>query len=117
MDNNQNYNVPENGEGSMPELEKKNLYKVIASFETAEDTRTEKEYQFKKPSISSYDRYVKTLSKSPTKAGRTFVIDNVVEEQKEKLLSDLEQFPAIAITISDKLLSMLGLGDATLIKL
>ena len=117
MDTNQNYNAPTCDEGVMTQAEKQNLYKVTVSFETAEDTRAEKEYQFKKPSVSSYDRYVKTLSKSPTKASRTFVIDNVVETQKDKLLGDLEQFPAIAITISDKLLSMLGLGDATLIKL
>lgn len=105
MDNNENYTA------------NKSLYKVTVGFETAEDTRTEKEYQFTQPSVSSYDRYVKNLSKSPTKASRAFVIDNVVEEQKEKLLADLELYPAMAITISDKLLSMLGLGDATLIKL
>lgn len=92
-------------------------YKVAVSFETSEDVRTEKEYTFHKPKVGSYDRYVRTLSKSPTKASRVFVMDNVVESQKAKLTADLEQYPAIAITISDKLLSMLGLGDATLTKL
>lgn len=99
------------------ETEGESLYKVAVGFETSEDVRTEKEYTFSKPKVGSYDRYVRALSKSPTKASRTFVMDNVVESQKSTLTEDLEQFPAIAITISDKLLSMLGLGDATLTKL
>lgn len=93
------------------------MYKVVVGFDVTEDVRTEKTYHFKKPNVSSYDRYIKSMSKGPTKASRAFVMDNIEDKQKEQLISDLEQYPAMAITISDKLLSMLGMGDATLTKL
>ncbi|MGN0710494.1 MAG: hypothetical protein ACI4LO_01945 [Anaerovoracaceae bacterium] len=96
--------------------EKKN-FEVSVTFQEDDDMTTEKSYCFKKPTIASYDRYIKNLSKSPTKAGRTFVLDNVEDNMREQLKKDLDDYPAIAITIADKLLGMLGLGDASLKKL
>ena len=65
---------------------------------------------FKKPPVSSYDRYVKTTSQSPTKALKAFVMDNIVEEQEAEIAAALEEYPALALNIGEKLLSMLGLS-------
>lgn len=82
------------------------------------DDETEEEFTFlfHKPKPASYDRYVKTISSSVTKASKSFVFDNIVEEQKAELKETVEEYPAMTISLADKLLRMLGLADATSVK-
>ena len=82
------------------------------------DDETEEEFSFlfRKPKPASYDRYVKTISSSVTKASKSFVFDNIVEEQKEELKKTVEEYPAMTISLADKLLRMLGLADTTSVK-
>lgn len=86
------------------------LYTIGVNIEIDDSTTERKEYLFKKPSTFSYDRYIKTMSNSATKASKDFVLDNVVDEQCDQLRADLEEYPAMAVTFSDKLFAMLGLG-------
>ena len=72
---------------------------------------------FKKPVTASYDRYVKSTSQSPTKALKAFVLDNIIEEQTDKLAADLEEYPALSLSIGEKLLNMLGLSKDINLKL
>lgn len=94
------------------------IYGVSATISPDDDTTVSVEYIFKRPSVASYDRYVKTASNGMTKALQQFILDSVTDEYEDKLKSDLEEYPALAITIGEKLLAMMGLSkDINLKKL
>lgn len=65
---------------------------------------------------ASYERYVKLSSNSAVKALKTFVMDNICEEQYKKLGDALEEYPAMCISLGEKLLNMLGLSKDTAVK-
>lgn len=47
-----------------------------------------------------YDRYVKTAAKvGITKASKVFMLDAVVDEDKERLTADMEEYPGVSISI------------------
>ena len=89
------------------------VYAVGATLTPDDYTEIEKVYYFKKPSIASYDRYVKTASNGMTKALKAFMFDSIIEENKELLTTDLEEYPALAISVGEKLLAMMGLAKDT----
>lgn len=92
------------------------IYTVITTVQVDDDTEEEFSYLFRKPKPASYDRYVKTISNSVTKASKSFVFDNIIEEQRDELKKTVEEYPAITISLADKLLRMLGLADTTSVK-
>lgn len=92
------------------------IYTVTTTVQVDDDTEEEFSYLFRKPKPASYDRYVKTISNSVTKASKSFVFDNIIEEQKDELKKTVEEYPAITISLVDKLLRMLGLADTTSVK-
>lgn len=107
---------------SVEELKKKysgngeKVYTINTSVMIDDDMEEEFTFLFKKPKTASYDRYVKMLSNSATKASRTFSMDNIIPEQREELTDTLDEYPAMSISLSDKLLRMLGLADSTSVK-
>ena len=82
------------------------VYRVGATIDVDDETEKTVEYFFKKPSTGSYDRYVKTTAQGATKALKTFLFDNVTEESKAALEADLEEYPALALSIGEKLLGI-----------
>lgn len=92
------------------------IYTVTTTVQVDDDTEEEFSYLFRKPRPASYDRYVKTISNSVTKASKSFVFDNIIEEQRDELKKTVEEYPAITISLADKLLRMLGLADTTSVK-
>lgn len=92
------------------------IYTVTTTVQVDDDTEEEFSYLFRKPKPASYDRYVKTISNSVTKASKSFVFDNIIEEQRDDLKKTVEEYPAITISLADKLLRMLGLADTTSVK-
>lgn len=92
------------------------LYSVKIALHPDDETEVVLAYEFNKPKVASYDRYVKRMSQSVTRAGKRFVLDNIIPEQEGKLLADLEEYPALAIKLSEKLLGMLGLSDEVSVK-
>lgn len=92
------------------------IYTVTTTVQVDDDTEEEFSYLFRKPKPASYDRYVKTISNSMTKASKSFVFDNIIEEQRDELKKTVEEYPAITISLADKLLRMLGLADTTSVK-
>lgn len=74
-------------------------------------------YIFKKPNTASYDRYIKSTAQSPTKAMKMLLIDNIVDEQMTKLEADLEEYPALALSLAEKLLAMMGLSKEVNLKM
>ena len=57
------------------------------------------------------------VAQGATKALKTFLFDNVVAESEADLEADLEEFPALALSIGEKLLGMLGLSKQTNLKM
>jgi hypothetical protein len=92
------------------------VYRVAATIEVDDETEKAVEYFFKRPSTASYDRYVKTTAQGATKALKTFLYDNITEESRATFEADLEEFPALALSIGEKLLGMLGLSKQTNLK-
>ena len=92
------------------------IYTVTTTVQVDDDTDEEFTYLFRKPKPASYDRYVKTISNSVTKASKSFVFDNIIDEQRDQLKQTVEEYPAITISLADKLLRMLGLADTTSVK-
>ncbi|WP_270815168.1 DUF6848 family protein [Hungatella effluvii] len=85
-------------------------YSVTAVLTPDDETEVVKEYHFKKPTAPSYDRYIKTAGSGMSRALKNFMFDCVLEDSREALTQDLEEYPALAISIGEKLLSMLGLA-------
>lgn len=96
-----------------------NVYSVSMTVPVDDTRETELSYYFKRPSVPSYDRYIKDAAKSGiTKASKVFMLDCVVEEDRERLIADMEMNPGVAITIGNKLTEIMGLtGTANLTKL
>ena len=93
------------------------VYKVGITVPVDDDESKEFSYYFKRPSVPSYDRYIKTASKlGITKASKAFMLDAVVDEDKERLTADMEEYPGVAITIGNKLTELLGLTDGVNLK-
>lgn len=92
------------------------IYEVTTTVQVDDETEEQFSFLFHKPKPASYDRYVKTMSNSVTKASKSFVFDNIVDEQKEILKETVEEYPAMTISLADKLLRMLGLADTTSVK-
>ncbi len=93
------------------------VYKIGATIEVDDENEKTVEYFFKRPSTGSYDRYVKTTAQGATKSLKTLLFDNVTEESRAALEADLEEFPALALSIGEKLLGLLGLSKQTNLKL
>lgn len=114
--------VPPEREEKMRRLRQKyeeidgKVYEVVMSIQEDDENETEFDFIFRKPGVPSYDRYVKTSGTSGTKALRTFVLDNICEEQRAELKETLEEYPAMAISLGEKLLNMLGLSKDTTVK-
>jgi len=97
---------------------KARVYEVTVTLMPDDNSEVTKKYNFNKPEMASYDRYIKSAASSPTRALRTFVSDNIVPEDAARLAADFEEFPALALGIGEKLLNMLGLAkEVNLIKL
>lgn len=76
------------------------------------------EYRFNRPAIASYDRYVKTMSKiGISQASKAFLLDAVIDADKDQLTADLAEYPGAALSMADKLTELLGLTNANLTKL
>lgn len=68
-------------------------------------------FYFRKPSVASFNRYLKTASKNMATSTTTFVLDNIVEEQRESFTKECEKYPGLGLGLGQKLLSAIGLGD------
>lgn len=117
-------NVEEDREGTFEDLCEAykakglqgHMYIVTTNLSQDDDMDRTLEFLFKEPKAASYDRYVKTASVSSSKAMRTFVLDNICPEQKNGLEKLLGEYPAMGISLGEKLLYMLGLSKTTTVR-
>lgn len=93
------------------------VYRVGLTVPIDDDETKEFSYYFKRPSVPSYDRYIKTASQvGMTKASKAFMLDAVVDEDKERLTADMEEYPGVALTVGGKLTELLGLTNTANLK-
>ena len=93
------------------------VYQVRVTVPLDDESEQTFSYFFKRPSVPSYDRYIKTAAKiGMTKASKAFMLDAVVDEDKDRLTADMEEFPGVAITIGNKHSELLGLTDGVNLK-
>ena len=94
------------------------VFRVSCSVREDEDSDAlEFGYYFKRPSVPSYDRYLKGVQQfGMTRASKTFLLDCVVDEDKDPLTSEMEEYPGVALTIAGKLTEILGLTNAVNLK-
>ena len=93
------------------------LYRVGMTVPVDDENEMEYVYRVKRPSVPSYDRYIKSASQSGiTKASKVFMLDAVIDEDRDKLTKDMEENPGIAITIGNKLTEILGLTNTANLK-
>ncbi len=92
------------------------IYEIETSIQEDDENETTLDFIFRKPGTPSYDRYVKTSGTSGSKALKVFVTDNICEEQRDELKAAMEEYPALAISLGEKLLNMLGLSKDTTVK-
>lgn len=76
------------------------VYTVVTTVQVDDETEDEFTFLFKKPKAASYDRYVKTMSNSVTKASKSFAFDNIIDEQRDMLKETVEEYPAITISLT-----------------
>lgn len=117
--NNEVNATPEIRKLSEGELKEKygKLYRVGITVPVDDEEEREFSYHFKRPTVASYDRYVKTAAKTGiTKASKVFMLDAVVDEERERLIADMEEYPGVSITIGNKLTEILGLTDGVNLK-
>lgn len=90
----------------------KEAYEISAVVDEDDETEGRKlTYYFKKPSVASFNRYLKSAGKNMAAATTAFVLDNIVEEQLELFKKECEIYPGLALNFGQKLLSAIGLGD------
>lgn len=93
------------------------VYRVGITIPIDDEETREFGYYFKRPSVPSYDRYIKTASQiGMTKASKAFMLDAVVDEDKGRLEADMEEYPGVALTIGGKLTELLGLTNTANLK-
>lgn len=90
------------------------VYVVGVTVPVDDLNQKEYSYRFKRPSAQSYDRFISTMSKvGTTKASKAFMLDAVIDEDKDRLMDDMEENPGMAISMGNKLTEILGLTDKT----
>jgi len=104
------------GEAALKEKYGK-VYRVGMTVPVDDTEEQEYAYYFKRPSVPSYDRYLKSASQiGITKASKAFMLDAVVDEDRNRLTADMEENPGIAITVGGKLTEVLGLVNTANLK-
>ena len=88
------------------------VYEVVVTVDEDDEHEGRKlRFLFKSPSAVSFNRYIKTVSKNMISASAAFLKDNIITEQASSLEKECGEYPALALNISQKLLSVLGFGD------
>lgn len=68
-------------------------------------------FYFRRPSVASFNRYLKTAGKNMVASTTDFVMDNIVDGQRDVFQKECEKYPGLALGLGQKLLSAIGLGD------
>jgi len=89
----------------------KDVYELTTEITEDDDEPVEIKLLFKKPNSASFNRYIKTSSKNAVKSLETFILENIIEEQKAELLERFKKYPAMPLGLGQKLLEVLGFSN------
>lgn len=84
------------------------VYRVDADIDDIEKEFT---FYFKKPTPASFNLVIKNMSKRSLAAMKLFTAESIVNEQKQEYEEVIEEYPALAMSVGQKLLGLLGLSD------
>jgi hypothetical protein len=70
----------------------------------------ELKFRFAKPNKTQLRRLGDTVGKNSTQAFRDLLLSAIHPENKDKLLSALEEYPGIAVTFASALMKMVGVS-------
>lgn len=84
------------------------VYRVDADIDDIEKEFT---FYFKKPTPASFNLVIKNMSKRSLAAMKLFTAESIVSEQKQEYEEVIEEYPALAMSVGQKLLGLLGLSD------
>ncbi|SKC68261.1 DUF6848 family protein [Maledivibacter halophilus] len=93
------------------------IYLITTTVVDEDGEDKEVEFIFKKPSVLTYNRFIKDASKKPAQAFKNLVISGIIDEDRERLEKILEEFPAAASSIAKEYLRLMGLSDITNLKI
>lgn len=100
--------------GDMAAVKKKygEVY-LIEMVVDADDTSNGRKlaFIFKRPTMATFNRYLKTCGKNMAASTTAFVQDNIVAEQEELLKVESNKYPGLALAIGTRLLTAIGLVD------
>lgn len=73
-------------------------------------------FYFKNPTAMSYNRLIKNISKRALSSMTDFTLDNIVPEVSEQYKDVLKEYPAVAMSFGEKLMSLLGISSDVTVK-
>ena len=68
-------------------------------------------YQFRKPSRSEINRFNKEVAKSASVAQNNLLMNIVHDEDRDRLKTDLEEYPGLLMSLAAWVLKACGFGD------
>ena len=75
-----------------------------------EDTDVELNFRFAKPTRMQIKRLTDTASRNATQASRDLLLGTIHPDQKEELITKLEEYPGIATSYSTALIKAVGIS-------
>lgn len=75
-----------------------------------EDADVEMDFHFSKPTKTQIKRLTDTASRQPTQASRDLLLSTIHPDEKEALLTKLEDYPGLASSYSAVLLKSVGIS-------
>ncbi len=102
----------------MEELKQKygKVYEIVVELEDEDGNEVKKEFTFKKPQSIHFDRLLKEMSSKPSAAMKNFLFSLVIDEDRDKLESTIQEYPGAVAGITDKLNDKIGLNATVTIK-
>ena len=82
--------------------------RVHVSFES-QGGLFEADYEFSLPTVGVINRMVKQATSNPMSAQRAMLSSLVDKDDADRLTSDIERYPGIAVSIANRLLEAVGM--------
>ena len=76
------------------------LYRVGITVPVDDESEKEFSYYFKRPTVPSYDRYIKTAAQGITKASKAFMLDAVIDEDAGKMRESIATLKNVGDSVS-----------------
>jgi hypothetical protein len=103
-------------DGEKEVIQNEKRYIVKAELENEDGSISAKEFRFKKPQSTHFDRMIKEMSSKPTAAMRNYLFSLVDDRDRETLEQTLVEHPGAVVGLTDKLNDKIGVNAMVTIK-